>query len=199
MTALSSRVNSLRALLAMAAVALLAGCAHPITISPTAAPQRAASAPVAKKVAYVMTDAQRAQQVTTPGGGGDSVSYQPYRDLEPMLRETLRSVYQDVSVVRSADDPSIKSGGVAFVFVPEITTNSSSPSMLTWPPTKFNVDVACTVSDPSGTVLTRLKVSGSGEAEFDEFKADTGLSGRRAGTAAGVQLRAAIVADEKLR
>jgi hypothetical protein len=146
-----------------------------------------------------MTDANRAAQVVSPGGGGDKVSYQPYRDLEKSLRDTLRSVYQDVTVVKSVDDPAIKADGIVYVFKPEIVTTSSSSSMLTWPPTKFSVEFACTVSDPSGGVLTRLKSSGDGQAEFDEFKADHALAARRASAAAAEQLRAAIVADEKLR
>lgn len=190
---------SIRLSLALATVALLAGCAHPITIDPQKTPARADGAMVQKKVAYVMTDANRAVQVISPGGGGDKVSYQPYRDLEKSLRETLRSVYQDVTVVKSADDPAIKADGIAYVFKPEIVTTSSSPSLLTWPPTKFSVEFACTVSDPSGGVLTRLKASGDGRAEFDEFKSDHGLAARRASAAAAEQLRAAIVADEKLR
>jgi hypothetical protein len=192
---------SSRLILALGAVAILAGCAHPITIdpAPTTASTRTEGTLVPKKVAYVMTDADRGRQVTTPGGGGDKISYQPYRDLEKSLRETLRSIYTDVTVVKSIDDPQIKSSGVAYVFTPVIETTSSSPSPFTWPPTKFSVDYACTVTDPSGGVIAKLKSSGEGQAEFDEFKKDFALSARRASAAAADKLRADILANEKLR
>ena len=48
--------------------------------------------------------ADRAREVITPGGGGDKVSYFPYRDLEKSIRDALRAVYSDVFVVKAASD-----------------------------------------------------------------------------------------------
>lgn len=73
-------------------------------------PERVESQLIQKKVAYAMTDADRAKQVITEGGGGDRVSYYPYRDLEKAIRESLRSVYADVVVIRSAADANDATG-----------------------------------------------------------------------------------------
>lgn len=186
--------------LAAAAVALLGACAHPISLEPASVPERVEANLVAKKVAYALTDADRAKEVTTPGGGGDKVSYFPYRDMEKALRGALRAVYQDVIAVKSAvDAPALREAGVAYVFTPEIVTTSSSPSPFTWPPTRFSADVICTVTDPQGAVVAKLRANGSGAAEFDEFKSDFSLSARRAVADVAVKLADEIRRTESLR
>jgi hypothetical protein len=52
--------------------------------------------------------------------------------------------------------------------------------MLTWPPTQFTIDLACDISDPTGTPLHRKQVAGQGNAQFEQFKSDFGLSGKLA-------------------
>jgi hypothetical protein len=190
----------IRTALAVCVVGLLAACAHPINLEPRELPVRSEGQLIPKKVAYVMTDADRAKQVTTPGGGGDKVSYFPYRDMEQTLRATLRSVYADVTVVKAASDlDAIREAGVAYVFKPEILTDSSSPSPFTWPPTKFTADVTCTVTDPNGAVVTNIRAIGQGAAEFDEFKSDFSLSARRAVSDAAAKLAQEIRGSQQLR
>lgn len=193
-------IRLLRLTAAAAVVTLLAACAHPISLEASKLPERNEAQLVAKKVAYVMTDADRAKESVTPGGGGDKVSYQPYRDMEKAIRAALRAVYQDVSVVRSAaDSKALKDAGLSFVFAPEITTTSSSPSPLTWPPTKFSTEVACTVTDVEGSVVARFRVMGNGAAEFAEFKSDFSLSARRAVQDVAEKLVQEIRANQKLQ
>lgn len=192
--------NFWRIPLATALLALLTACAHPIGISPLETPVRNEAGLNPKKVAYVMTEADRAREVITPGGGGDKVSYFPYRDLEKSIRDALRSVYADVFVVKSASDrEAIASFGVSYVFSPGITTSSSSPSPFTWPPTQFAIDLTCEVSDAEGKPVTSVKAQGKGTAEFAEFKSDFGLSGRRAAAQLSEQLKQQVLADTKLR
>lgn len=156
-------------------------CAHPINISPTQTVQRDDSLVIKKNVAYVMSDADRDKQVTTDGGGGDKVTYYPYKDLEKAIRDALKSVYADVVVVRTANDAdTLQSNKVAFVFVPELSTSSESTSYFTWPPTKFRIEMNSNVTDANGNFLTRIRVVGIGEAEYSEFKRNHGLSGGRA-------------------
>jgi hypothetical protein len=186
--------------LAIVALALLGACAHPIGISPTETPVRNEAGLNPKKVAYVMTDEDRGKEVTTPGGGGDKVRYFPYRDLEKAIRDALRAVYADVFVIKSSTDKeAIKSFGAAYVFKPEITTTSDSSSLFTWPPTKFDIDLACTVTDPDGNTITTLRTKGSGAAEFNEFIKDFGLAGRRAATQVSEQLKQEVMSNPKLR
>ena len=185
---------------AVALAALLAGCSHPITMITETAPPRSLAHLVPQKVAYVMTDAQRDQQVTTAGGSGDRVSYYPYRDLEKSIRDALRAVYRDVIVLRTAGDAKAnEAAGVSLVFTPQIKTDSSSSSWITWPPTSFTAEVSCVVSDAAGAEVTRVRAVGNGTAEFGEFNGDYGLAARRAATRLTSQLSSEIRRNEKLR
>ena len=61
---------------------ILGGCAHPITIAPDIASvgivkQRKSS----KSIGYYFAESAE-KEVTTAGGGGDSIRYKPYKDLE---------------------------------------------------------------------------------------------------------------------
>lgn len=180
--------------------ALLAGCVHPITMITETAPPRSQAHLVPKKVAYVMTDADRDQEVVTPGGSGDRVSYFPYRDLEKSIRDALRAVYRDVVVLRTAGDAKAnEAAGVSLVFAPRIRTDSSSSSFISWPPTSFTAEVSCVVTDAAGAEVTRVKATGNGTAEFGEFKGDFGLAARRAATRLTTQLSSEIRRDDKLR
>jgi hypothetical protein len=178
------KINSLwvRYLFVFATLILLNACAHPITINPDPTQQRLESRSFSTKIAgYVMTDLDRAKQVTTEGGGGDKISYFPYRDLEKGIRDVLKALYSDVVVVRSPSDfEAFKRDGVGIVFAPEIYTTSNSDSLFTWPPTQFSVDLSSTVTDTNGNMLARLRVVGQGFASFSEFKGDFGLAGKRA-------------------
>lgn len=186
--------------LAAALLALLTACAHPIGISPIETPVRNEAGLNPKKVAYVMTDADRSKEVTTPGGGGDKVTYFPYRDLEKAIRDALRAVYADVFVIQSsADTEAIQSFGVSYVFSPEITTTSDSPSPFTWPPTKFGIDLTCKVTDAEGKLLSQVRAQGSGTAEYTEFMKDFGLAGRRAASQVSAQLKQEVMANPQLR
>lgn len=192
--------SAARACTAAALAALLAACSHPITMITETAPPRSMAHLVPKKVAYVMTDAQRDQQVTTAGGSGDRVSYYPYRDLEKSIRDALRAVYRDVVVLRTAGDTKANdAAGVSLVFTPQIKTDSSSSSWVTWPPTSFTVEVSCVVSDAAGAEVTRVRAVGNGTANFGEFNGDYGLAARRAAKQMTSQLSSEIRRNEKLR
>ena len=182
----------------LATLVFMSACAHTITINPAIA-THAETNLNPKKVAYVMTDASRNKQVTTAGGGGDKVTYSPYRDLEKMIRETLRAIYSDVSVIQSTSDTeTMKANNIALVFVPEIITFSSSDSAFTWPPTKFSIEINCNVTDTNGNVITSLKATGNGFAEFSEFKNDFGLAGRRAASDVSEKLKQKIASHKNL-
>ena len=181
------------------AAALLVACAHPISIEPNGLPERGEQFS-AKKAAYVMSAADRQKQVTTEGGGGDKVSYFPYKDFERSLRAALAVVYSDVSVVSSASDKAaIRETGAAYIFVPEITTSSSSSSAFTWPPTSFSINVVVDVLDANAVTIAKLRVSGNGNAVWADFKGDFGLAGRRAVEDAARLLVQEIRRNDKLR
>lgn len=146
-----------------------------------------------------MTDVDRKNQVTTAGGGGDEVTYNPYQVLEKAIRDALHFVYADVFVIKSpSDSEAIHSNDVSFVFDPEITTMSSSSSIFTWPPTYFEIDLSCSVTDPVGNVVSRIRVYGNGTAEFSEFKEEFGLAGQRAASDLSEKLKQEILSNPRL-
>lgn len=193
-------LKKLSGVLLVVSTMLIVGCAHPIAITPTTTIERPDKPLVQKNVAYVMTDADREKQVTTEGGGGDKVSYYPYKDLEKAIRDALRVVYADVTVVQSQNNvDALKARNVSYVFVPEITTTSDSPSYFTWPPTKFRIEMNTNVSDAQGNFITRIRVVGTGNAEFSEFKGNFGLAGSRAADDLSSKLVDEIKSNKKLK
>ena len=173
----------------------LSGCAHPISMAPDlAAVEKLASGPlIDRKVGYYLSDASRATEITTPGGGGDKVRYFPYRDLEAGLYKTLGTVFRDVAKVSSADDAvAIREGGLSLLLKPEISTTSFSDSVVTWPPTLFVVKLTCVVKDAQGKTIDTISTEGSGRAEFTEFKADFSLAAKRASNEALKNLAQAL-------
>jgi hypothetical protein len=177
----------------LAVAALVTGCAHPISLSPNLANlDNAAAVRIDKKIGLSISAEDRQREVTTPGGGGDKVSYLPYRDLEPGLYYALSKSFADVSKVNGLSDPQIKAGGLHYVLKPSIATTSWSQSVLTWPPTLFTVELSGTIVDIEGRAITELKVQGEGRAEFDEFKSDFSLAAKRASEDALKKLMKAV-------
>jgi hypothetical protein len=163
-------------------IAVLAtGCAHPISLAPNLEKVTGTGkARVEKKVGLAITEADRAREVVTPGGGGDKVNYFPYRDMEPGLYVALSESFAQVTRVTGVNDPKVKSDGLNYVVTPALVTTSHSPSIATWPPTIFTVEITCSVVDADGKTVTQVRAFGDGRAEFDEFKSDPSLSARRA-------------------
>ena len=85
-----------------------------------------------------------------------------------------------VTRVSSIADPKVKAQGLNFIITPVIATTSSSPSLLTWPPTVFTVELVCRVTDGDGKPVTEVRAFAMGRAEFDEFKSDFSLAAKRA-------------------
>jgi hypothetical protein len=190
-----------RSALAVVSCLVLFGCAHPISMNPdlakVAAP--AGTTPIDKKVGYYMQDSLRTLEVTTPGGGGDKIRYFPYRDIEPGLYKALSEVFASVSKVKDPKDTAaLQANGISLLISPEITTNSSSESLLTWPPTQFSVNLVCTVTDPKGAPLETIRVKGEGGATFDEFKSNFSLAAVRATNDALSKLIKALGASSQL-
>lgn len=185
---------------ALATLSVL-GCAHPLVITPdTSALPPAAGQPVKKNVGYFISAENRARQVTTPGGGGDKVSYFPYAQLEPMVQRVLGNTYDRVfSLASERDQAFISSNGISLVFVPEILTNSSSPSAFTWPPTDFSVYLTCRAYNAEGRLIWQATVDGAGHAEYSEFIGDFSLSAKRASLGAFRKLQDEIGRAPELR
>ena len=193
--------TAVRSLVVVSAL-LFSGCAHQINITPPLNNIGSENEPkVAKKVGYFISAEDMAKEVVTPGGGGDKVKYQPYKELEPALKKTLESVYASATPVPSLQDQAfLTSNNIAYVFVPKIETNSSSDSAFTWPPTNFEVTLEAKAVNGSGsTVWQSRPVKGVGQATFGEFKHDFSLAARRASLDAMKKLKGELRAAQALQ
>ena len=187
--------------LAAGLVALLGACAHPITIAPNPASIAAPiDGPVQKSVAYVISAADRDREITTDGGGGDSVRYFPYRELESGIFQALSAVYSRVTLFRSIGEKQAPANSaVALIFVPTNTTASSSSSILTWPPTSFYITLKYAVQNAAGDVLYSNQVLGTGAAQFEEFTSNFGLAGTRAAESVLLNFKAQVAGARELK
>ena len=153
-------------LAAVAAIVLLAACSHPVKITPpTLTLVSDPAVRIDRAVGYLITDQQRAKQVTTRGGGGDKISYTPYRDLESGLYQTLASVFSAVYVVPGAGaDAFVADKHLTFVFVPDIATESSSSNIVLWNPTDFSVRLHVVANDADGRQVWSRDFTGKAHA-----------------------------------
>lgn len=170
------------------------GYVHPIRMEPNlVAVQFDDSVPVQQKVGYFISSAARDEMVTTPGGGGEKVCYYPYRDLETGLYEVLSSVFIGASKVRDPKDTyALKKAGITWVVTPEIDTDSSSDTVLAWPPSEFNIRIKLVISDVEGRVVETLHVDGRGRANMLEFDRNHFLSATRAANDVLLELHEAL-------
>ena len=169
-------------LLASVILAILGGCAHPINVEPELGRISATTGqPLPIKVGYFLPNDLVNLEVTTPGGGGDSVRYNPYASVSMGYQRMLSQVFSGVvSVASLADFQSRANGDVDYVLTPHIVTNSGGSNFFTWPPETFSVDLVSTIRDKSGNVVASPRVVGMGSATTSERIKDHGYSGRRA-------------------
>lgn len=172
-------------------VALISGCAHPLNISPDIAAinKSTSSEKSVKSISYYFTE-DIDKEVTTPGGGGDSVKYKPYKELDIGIYKVLSDNFKSVVIIKNGVDQSKAVNDL----VAEITisTNSSSSSVFTWPPTLFGVNISSDFLNPKTGKKEKLLVVGEGRAEFSEFKSNLNLSAKRASEDALNKFGAAI-------
>ena len=182
-------------------IAAITGCAHQITISPDVPMSNRGNGvdKISKNVGYYFAPSSREKEVITPGGGGDRVRYNPYNDIEAAFVEMLGNVFKSVTALKSGNDSEISKNSIDYLILLDISTNSSSPSSFTWPPTWFGVNLTSKVSDSTGNNLTSLSVSGDGKAEFGEFFGNQGIAGRRASVDALSKMQNALLKAPELR
>lgn len=172
-------------------IAFISGCAHPLNISPDIAAinKSASSKKSVKSISYYFTE-DIDKEVTTPGGGGDSVKYKPYKELDIGIYKVLSDNFKSVVMLKRGVDQSKADNDL----VAEITisTNSSSSSAFTWPPTLFGVNISSDFLNPKTGNKEKLFIVGEGRAEFSEFKSNVNLSARRASEDALNKFGAAI-------
>jgi hypothetical protein len=183
-------------------IMVFAGCAHTIAISPDISKIERDNnlMPIEKNVGYYIAPDIREKNVTTPGGGGDSVSYFPYKDIETGFYKMLGNVFKEVTKLKSTKDlDAISRRSIVYIITLEISTDSSSSSSFTWPPTHFIVNLTCNITDKDGNFIIKPTVTGEGLAEYDEFKTDFSLAGKRASRDALLKMQSILLGSPELR
>lgn len=196
--------NIRTSLLALTAVAFLAGCAHPITIAPDMSKlvrDEAAKPRVETQVGYFISEQNRALRVKTPAGGGDFVEYAPYADLETGLYRVLSNVFTNVHVVKNVQDKEfLTSKNISYLFTPTLTTTSSSRNSFFWPPTDFTVTIDCVAADDQTQQVWKTSVQeGNDVVAVKDTLADHGLAGKKAAEKALKKLQAELEAAPVFR
>ncbi len=178
---------------------LLSACAHPVNIRPALVLSTDRSTQIDKKVGYRITDAQRVLQSTTPGGGGDKISYHLYKDLEPGLFDTLSSVFSAVYVVPDKGaDQFIAEKNLSFVFTPEFQSNSSSSNIIFWNPTDFTLKLRVRAMDESGKEVWTREFTAEGKAPAGGSLVETPAA-QAAAIDVFKQLQQALIEDPAFR
>jgi hypothetical protein len=183
----------------LALTTLLGACAHNIVITPETKALPVSQAVIDRKVGYYIASADYDAQVTTPGGGGDKVTYKPYRELEPALERVLFNTFSQVQRVSSLDAEVLKRDGVTLVFEPKYKTDSSSGNVLTWMPNHFVVELTCSAYDQQGQKIWSGQYKGIGDSDFSETKHDFSAAAEKASLDAFRQLETALQAEPLFR
>ena len=192
-------MKSIVAVILVSCTALLAGCAHPIDVTPNTVGLDASAGAISKpkipaKAAYYISPELDKLEVTTPGGGGDNVRYFPYRAIESGFQKVMVNVFGSAIKLDSVPTPAdLASKGINFLVVPSIVTTSGSTGFFTWPPTNFSVDLTSQVRSQDGVIISAPRVLGVGAAETGERLVDHGIAGRRAMADALAKMQAALL------
>ncbi len=191
-------MNRIKLILMFGFLLILVGCAHQINISPNLSSLKNidTSKKINKKIGYYFVE-NKEKEVITPGGGGDSVKYKPYKEIENGIKKILSNTFSDIASLDSESDE--KKNSVDLLAEIKISTTSFSASSMTWPPTQFGVNLYCDIKNVNGDVLTNIQVNGEGFSEYSEwFLADKGLSGKRASEDALNKFQNLIISNKKI-
>jgi len=172
----------------------LTGCAHPIDITPDVAKldgQANKAHRIPLKVGYYIPLEKSSIETVTQGGGGDNVSYFPYRDIDFGYRKILSNIF--TGVVKLDSIANTNQEHIDYIFIPDIVTVSGSTGFFTWPPTSFTVDLTSNVRDTNGKMLTNARVVGMGSASTEEKLTEHGIAGKHAMEDALLKMQAALI------
>lgn len=173
--------NSIKFLLPICIIVFLSGCTHKIDITPNSENIINDKYEINKKnynIGYIIDNIDL--EIVSAGGGGDKISYFPYKETESAFRTILVKHFNKVYLVNNNDRKFILDNNIKLVFNYKITTYSSSESVFTWPPTKFVITLDCKAINNDGNLKWEKVIIGEGNASFNEFKNDFSLAGKRA-------------------
>lgn len=189
-------------LIVAAAVLSIAGCSHPMVISPSLANIKANpdTQKIRKNVGYYIAPELRAMEANTAASSGDRVIYKPYQDIETGLYMVLGQVFTDVTRLSSLTDKSaIAKAKIDYIIVPEIVTESSATNAMVWMPGRFKVDLTLTIRDTAGKPVASVNAKGEGKATISETTTNLSAAGVRASEDALNRMQQALLNTPQLR
>jgi hypothetical protein len=189
----------MKKLLCLLSVVLISGCAHNIKVTPD---QVAANTQVKSKtvVGYYISTADKNLKSTTPGGGGDKVSYQLTKDMEYGFFNALNNSYETVKVLEASHDAQkMKADGINLVFEPKFTSTSSGSSLLIWPADKFSITIQCKAYNQAGELVLDKAFTGKGEATNSEVIKNFALAANKAANDVLAQVKKELATNAALR
>jgi hypothetical protein len=177
-------MNSRKLLLALvfALTLMNTACSQLIVISPHASTTPSeGSKKVPKKVGMFISDANLAAETRHPHGGGDTVVYLPYRDLETPIFRVLQQSFQDAARLNDLNDSIITTDSLSILAIPKIETTSTSGIFGMWAPNEFSVTIRCEfLSATTRAPIVEISATGKGTARAGELMNETSLAARRA-------------------
>ena len=113
-----------------------------------------------------------------------------------MLANIFREVYPVPSLVNV---DFITKKNIDYVFIPLITTYSSSRSMWIWPPSDFTMHLTCRTIDAAGNEVWETTATGDAHMRLPDVARDHGLAGREATSKAFSDLQERIISSGKFQ
>jgi len=93
----------------------------------------------------------------------------------------------------------IASKHIACIFIPTITTGSSSRSSWIWPPSDFRVALDCRATDGAGKVIWETSLKAEAHMRLPDVNRDRSLAGKEAIKEAFLELQNRIVKSGAFR
>ena len=93
----------------------------------------------------------------------------------------------------------IAARNIAYIFVPTITTDSSSRSGWIWPPSDFTVSLDCRATDGAGKVIWETSLKAEAHLPLPEVYRDHSRAGKEAIKEAFLELQNRIVTSGAFR
>lgn len=188
----------MKVIIALIFTVLCTGCAHNIKITPEAVTPSATKSKT--PVGFYISAADKALKTTTPGGGGDKVSYQLAKDLEFGFFNVLNGKYETVKVLdKNQDIEKMKADGLRLAFEPKFSSTSSGSSLFIWPADKFTIVIQCKAYDASGKLVLDKAFTGEGTATNNELMKNFALAADRAASAVLLQLKNELDSNPTLK
>lgn len=188
----------LKLYLLMVSVLFITGCAHKIQIQPDTIQLDPVnnSQKIQATAGYYISPELKNKEVITPGGGGDRVRYNPYKDLEGGFQKVLKNSFVNVKELSSNQAMYTSQQNVDYIISLDIETNSSSASMFTWPPTWFGVSLNTEIFNTKTKKIERISVKGEGTATYSTFIFNKGKSGQNASLQALQKLQTSLIESD---